>query len=69
MKTEQLKKPRVFRMLCDGEEEWRGRAYDANHAEERAFYNEEPASLCRYTLQVWTGAAWRDVYRNESIRL
>jgi hypothetical protein len=71
-----MKKKSTFRMLCDGEEEWRGAAFDAEHAEERCFYYEPPAASSRYTLQKWgrvkltrqiSTAGWVTVYKNQSL--
>jgi hypothetical protein len=45
------KKINTYRLLEDGEELWRGKAYDAEHAEEKAFSDEPPGSIPRYTLQ------------------
>lgn len=66
---------KTFRMLQNGEEIWRGSAYDAEHAEERFFdsFDESPGSLERYTLECWgtvkygstmTGKGWVTVYSN-----
>lgn len=54
-------------MLADGEEEWRGKAHSAEEAEEKCFYHEEPASLVKYTLQVWRDNNWVTIYENASI--
>lgn len=67
----------LYRMLADGEQEWQGRAWDTEHAEERCFYDEEPSSLIRYTLQKWGrvklssqiwGEGWITVYENQCLR-
>ncbi len=61
----------LFRFLQNGEEIWQGRANDADHAEERAFWDETPGSLERFTLQRWgrvkltkqiSGMGWITVY-------
>jgi hypothetical protein len=62
----------TYRMLCDEETEWTGKARDAEHAEEKCFYDEPPASLCRYTLQRWkqtlpTHGKWVTVYKNQCL--
>lgn len=65
-------------MLQDGEEVWRGKAYDAEHAEERFFdaWDESPGSLERYTLQRWGLVrvaswsripGWVTVYENQAL--
>lgn len=45
----------TYRVLEDGEETWRGRAYDPSDALEKFFSigDEEPSSLIRYTVEVW----------------
>ncbi len=50
-----MEQKHTFRMLQDGEEVWRGKAYDAEHAEARFFdaWDESPGSLERFTLQRW----------------
>jgi hypothetical protein len=53
-----------YRMLEGGEQYWAGRAYDANHAEERAFWEDEPGSYPRYTLQRWDGKKWVTIYKD-----
>ena len=63
----------TYRILEDGEQIWQGRAYNSEHAEEKAFADEVPGSLNRYTLQSWgqvkvssqikTGG-WVTVYRD-----
>jgi hypothetical protein len=62
-----------FRFLQDGETVWQGHAYDPEHAEERAFWDETPGSLERFTLQRWgtvklgptmRGKGWVTVYRD-----
>jgi hypothetical protein len=67
---------KTYRMLCNGETEWTGKARDPEHAEWRCFYDESPGSLCRYTLQVWgrvklsrsiSSAGWVNVYKNECL--
>jgi hypothetical protein len=67
-------KKELYRMLEDGEEFWRGPAYGVDHAEERAFFDESPGSIPRYTLERWgrvkyskqlTGKGWVTVYKNE----
>ena len=66
----------LYRMLADGEQEWSGRAFNTEHAEERCFFNEEPGSLVKYTLQKWgrkkisstmTMENWITVYENQSL--
>jgi len=66
----------TYRMLEDGEESWRGKARDAEHAEEKCFYDESPGSLVRYTLQKWgkvkisstmTDDGWVTVYENQAL--
>lgn len=63
----------LYRMLEDGETIWQGRAHEAAEAEERAFYDEPPGSLCAYTLQRWgkvkisssmTDDGWVTIYEN-----
>ena len=63
-------------MLADGEQEWSGRAFNTEHAEERCFFDEEPNSLVKYTLQRWgnkkisssmTMKDWITVYENQSL--
>ena len=70
-------KTTLYRMLdTDGNEQWRGRACDAGHAEEKCFWDESPGSLERFTLQKWgkvklsssiTTAGWVTVYANQSL--
>lgn len=64
-------------MLENGEQFWSGKAWDAEHAEERCFYDEEPGSLVKYTLQKWgrikltreiSGDGWITVYENERLK-
>lgn len=64
-------------MLENGEQFWSGKAWDAEHAEERCFYDEEPGSLVKYTLQKWgtkkishsmTMQDWITVYENERLK-
>ena len=71
-----MKNKITFRMLCDGEEEWRGAAFDVEHAEERCFYDEPPATCSRYTLQKWgrvkltrsiSALGWVTIYKNQSL--
>lgn len=66
----------TYRMLEDGEESWRGKAHDVEHAEEKCFYDEPPGSLVRYTLQRWgtvkfskqlSGPGWVTVYENQAL--
>jgi hypothetical protein len=65
----------LFRLLdsATGETVWQGRAYDACHAEEKAFWDESPGSMERFTLQKWgrvklsreiTGKGWVTLYRD-----
>lgn len=42
---------KTYRILEDGEQLWKGLAHDPDHALEKCFNDEEPGSLCRYTLQ------------------
>ena len=67
---------KTYRMLLDNEEEWRGKAHDAEHAEERCFYDESPVAGGRYTLQRWgrkkitrsiTSEGWITEYENENL--
>ncbi len=67
----------LYRMLADGEQEWSGKAWDTEHAEERCFFHEEPSSLVKYTLQKWgtkkisstmTMQDWITVYENERLK-
>jgi len=69
---------KLYRMLQDGGEVWRGKAYDTEHAEERCFavWDECPGSLERYTLQYWgkvkisrtmTDDGWVTVYENQCL--
>lgn len=70
-------KTRLYRMLdSDGNETWRGKAHDTEHAEERCFHDEPPGSLERFTLQVWgkvklsreiSGEGWKTIYKNECL--
>ena len=66
----------TYRMLEDGEESWRGKAHDVEHAEEKCFYDEPPGSLVRYTLQKWgkvkisstmTDNGWVTIYENQAL--
>jgi len=68
----------LYRMLCDGIEEWQGRAGDVEHAESRCFYDEPPSSYARYTLQKWGKVrisssmkedGWVTVYSNECLAM
>jgi hypothetical protein len=43
----------TYRLLEDGEETWKGKAYSPEQAEERAFFDESPSSQIKYTLQRW----------------
>lgn len=63
-------------MLADGEQEWMGYATCPDEAEDKCFFDEEPAPLVRYTLQVMGDVkisktmkqkGWVDIYKNESI--
>jgi hypothetical protein len=56
-----------FRMLENGEQYWTGKAFDPEHAEERAFWDEEPGSYPRYTLQRWDGKKWVNIYKDECL--
>lgn len=67
----------LYRMLANGEEEWRGVAWSMEHAEERCFYHEEPNHSTRYTLQKWSavnftkeikGNDWKTIYENALLR-
>lgn len=64
---------KTFRMLCDGVEEWRGKAHDVEHAEDRCFFDESPGELNRYTLQRWKphkklpAGKWVTIYESESL--
>jgi hypothetical protein len=68
---------KTYQILENGELYWRGKAHDPNHAEERAFWDDQPGSLCRYTLQEYkkikVGAnrvwGWFTHYKNEPIYL
>lgn len=55
-----MSKQTYFRLLQHDrgslEPVWTGKAYDAQHAIERAFYDETPGSLERYDIQVWSTA-------------
>ena len=64
-------------MLEDGEVSWVGQAFDAEFAEERCFYDEEPSSLVKYTLQKWgrvkltkeiSGDGWITIYENQQLK-
>ena len=64
-------------MLEDGEETWRGMAYDVESAEEKCFCDDGPFSLVKYTLQKWgrvkfskqiSGEGWVTVYQNENLK-
>ena len=65
----------LFRLTdsATGETVWQGRAYDARHAEEKAFWDESPGSMERFTLQKWgrvklsrqiSGEGWVTIYRD-----
>ena len=67
-----------YRILQDGHEIWRGKAYDTQDAEERCFdaWDETPGSLERFTLQRWgavkltssiKGKAWITIYANQCL--
>ncbi len=66
-----------YRMLDEeGNETWRGKARDIEHAEEKCFWDESPGNLERFTLQVWgkvkfgkqiSGDDWVTVYKNEAL--
>lgn len=67
---------KTFRLLEDGEEIWRGKACDVEHAEEKAFWDETPGSFQRYTLQRWgsvkisstmKAAGWVTVYAEQRL--
>ncbi len=67
----------LYRMLADGEQEWSGYAWDTEGAENKCFYDEEPSSLVKYTLQKWgrvkltreiSGDGWITVYENERLK-
>ena len=60
---------KTYRLLENGEVFWQGRAHDPEHAAEKAFWDEQPASLCRYTLQYWGKVNWVTVYKNQPIYL
>ncbi len=71
-------KTTLYRMIdsATGETVWSGRACDADHAEEKCFWDESPGTLERFTLQKWgrvklsrqiTGAGWITVYRNQCL--
>ncbi len=57
-------KTKTYRMLENGETSWSGQAAYDEQAEERCFFDEEPDSLVRYTLQYWSEqhAKWITVY-------
>lgn len=64
-------------MLENNEPTWHGKARDTEHAEEKCFWDESPASLVRYTLQYWgkvklsssiKGDGWVTVYKDECLR-
>ena len=44
-------KTKTYRMLENGETSWSGQATCDEQAEEKCFFDEEPGSLVRYTLQ------------------
>ena len=55
-------------MLCDGETEWAGSAYDADHAIEKCFWNEEPSAFSCYTLQrLSNNSQWITLFKNENL--
>jgi hypothetical protein len=66
MKTKKSGK-KWYRMLENGEQYWTGKAFDPEHAEERAFWDEEPGSYPRYTLQQWNGKKWVTIYKDECL--
>jgi hypothetical protein len=57
-------KTKTYRMLENGETAWSGQATCDEQAEERCFFDEEPGSLVRYTLQYWSESRhqWVTVY-------
>ena len=56
-----------YRMMESGEHYWNGKAYNPAHAEELAFWDEEPGSYPRYTLQRWDGKKWVNIYKDECL--
>jgi hypothetical protein len=68
MKTKTTAQKHYFRMLCDGETEWAGSAYDADHAIEKCFWNEEPSAFSCYTLQrLSNNSQWITLFKNENL--
>jgi hypothetical protein len=59
-------KTRTYRMLENGEPSWSGQAAYDEQAEEKCFFDEEPGSLVRYTLQYWSESRkeWVTVYKD-----
>ena len=59
-------KVRTYRMLENGETSWSGQAVCDEQAEEKCFFDEEPGSLVRYTLQYWSEqhSKWITVYKD-----
>jgi len=67
-----------FRIFEDKELYWEGKARDPEHAEERAFWDDQPGALCRYTLQEhrkirlsksnW-GMGWFTHYKNAPLHV
>lgn len=58
---------KTYRMLENGEEVWRGKAWDVEHAEEKIFWDESPCMYIKYTLEYWNKEKWVTVYENENI--
>lgn len=52
-----------FRIFENNELFWQGKARDPEHAEEKAFWDDQPGGLCRYTLQ-----EYRKIQLSKSIR-
>lgn len=58
-----------YRMMENGNQSWIGTAHDEEHAEERCFWDDQPYSQVRYTLERWTGKKWVAVYKDKAFCL
>jgi hypothetical protein len=66
----------LFRITQDGSTVWQGRAYDVEHAIEKAFFDETPGTLERFDMDRWgrvklsrsiKSQGWVNVFRNECL--
>ena len=57
---------KTYRMLENGETAWSGQARDAEHAEEKCYFYEEPSPDIACTLQYWNEKtqSWTTVYKD-----